>query len=81
MLRRSLGLRTDVDVDVFQSDVAAGDLFLLCSDGLTGMVWEDDLRVILAQTEELDVVARKLIDAANARGGNDNITVVLVRVD
>jgi PPM family protein phosphatase len=79
MLKRSLGLRASVDVDVFQCDVAAHDLLLICSDGLTGMVWEDDIHEILAQGLGLDEMADQLIEAANLRGGVDNITALLLR--
>jgi protein phosphatase len=80
MLKRSLGLRPDVDVDVFQTEITAGDIFMLCSDGLSGMVTDEDLCVMLAQPKELDNLAGELIEAANLRGGLDNITAVLMRV-
>ena len=80
MLKRSLGLRPEVDVDVFQADIAAGDIFMLCSDGLTGMVTDDDVRAMLMQPKELAAIASELIEAANLRGGLDNITVALVGV-
>jgi protein phosphatase len=63
-----------------------GDLYLLCTDGLTGHLTEDDLRRLLAGAvamdtpESLDTLAAALVQAANDLGGTDNITVVLVRV-
>ena len=58
-----------------------GDLFLLCSDGLTTMVPEDDILRIVQDTGTLDEIARTLVRAANSGGGEDNITVVLFRVE
>ena len=81
MLKRSLGLRPDVDVDVFQTEIAAGDTFMLCSDGLSGMVTDDDLCALMIQPKNLEDIAAELIEAANIRGGLDNITVVLVAID
>jgi PPM family protein phosphatase len=80
MLKRSLGLRPEVEVDVLQSDVRAGDLFMLCSDGLTGMVTDEDLCAMMLQKKNLDEIASELVQAANMRGGLDNITVVLLQI-
>lgn len=80
MLTRSLGSRPDVEVDLIEQDAASGDLLLLCSDGLSGLVDDRDLHAIMAQEKALDDLARELIDAANLRGGLDNITAVLVRL-
>lgn len=79
MLTRSLGLRADVDVDVFEHNVAPGDLLLLCSDGLTGMVTDEDLAAMLKQEKSLEEIVEDLIAAANLRGGTDNITAMLIR--
>jgi serine/threonine protein phosphatase PrpC len=80
MLKRALGLRPEVEVDVLQHDVMVGDLFVLCSDGLTGMVTDEELCMFLEQEKSFDEIAGELIAAANARGGVDNITVLLVGV-
>lgn len=80
MLTRSLGSRADVEVDVLQEAVLPGDLLMLCSDGLTGMIAEADIAFILGQEQTLEQLAAELIEAANLRGGADNITVLLVRV-
>jgi protein phosphatase len=56
------------------------DLLLLCSDGLTNMVTDDEIVAILENKYDLNYVSRSLINAANAAGGNDNITVILVKV-
>ena len=60
-------------------DLEAGDVCLLCSDGLTGMVNDARIAQILAQATNLDAAAKALVDEANANGGVDNVTVALVR--
>lgn len=80
MLTRAIGSRTEVEVDAFTESLEKGDLLLLCSDGLSGLVSDEDLTVLLGQELELELLAGQLIEAANLRGGTDNITVVLVRV-
>ena len=81
VITRALGTDPDVDVDTFSIPTQAGDLFMLCSDGLTSMV-EDE--AILEATEkhraDLQATVKALIRAANKGGGEDNITVVLFEV-
>ena len=79
MLTRSLGSRADVEIDLLEADALPADLLLLCSDGLTGMVSDEDLTFILGQQKALEPIAAELIDAANLRGGLDNITALLIR--
>jgi len=81
VITRALGTDPEVDVDTSSVDVEPGDLFLLCSDGLTTMVAEDDILRILAGASTLDEAARELVRAANSGGGEDNVTVVLFRVE
>lgn len=82
MLYQALGTAGDVDPDLLDIPLAKNDLILLCSDGLTGPVSEDDLELILASADEnLQKTATKLVEAANLGGGPDNITVVLARHD
>ena len=80
MLTRSLGSRLHVDADLLDEQLEPDDLLLLCSDGLTSMVADDELCAILDQRKELGHIAVELVDAANVRGGLDNISVGLVRV-
>ena len=69
-----------VDVEAFEAK--AGDLFMVCSDGLTSMVREDKLKPLLAENERpLEALGRELIAAANAAGGRDNITVILFTLE
>lgn len=81
VITRALGTDEDVEVDAITLAVEAGDLYLLCSDGLTNMVRDDEI-LELAAGEALDpeATAAALIQAANDAGGEDNITVVLFEV-
>jgi serine/threonine protein phosphatase PrpC len=78
VITRALGTDPEVDIDVFSFGAKEGDLFLLCSDGLTSMVADTDIEGILESARsDLDTASKKLIEAANRAGGEDNITVVL----
>ncbi|HXV32695.1 MAG TPA: Stp1/IreP family PP2C-type Ser/Thr phosphatase [Gaiellaceae bacterium] len=81
VITRALGTDPEVDVDTVTVDAAPGDLFLLCSDGLTTMVGDDDILGVLAAAPTLDDAARELVRAANTGGGEDNVTVVLFRIE
>jgi protein phosphatase len=70
-----------VDVDSFALDGTAGDVFLLCSDGLSAMVGDVQIAGILASAATLQLAGTALIDAANEAGGRDNITVLLFRLE
>lgn len=82
IVTRALGVEGQVQVDVIESELAVGDLYLLCSDGLTDML--DDAAIGLTLTrfaDNLSAAARALVDQANDNGGRDNISVALARVD
>lgn len=79
MLTRALGLSDDVDVDVVDEPLADGDRFLLCTDGLSSMISDDDIAERLAAGTP-DEAVWSLIEAANAAGGGDNVTVAVVDV-
>jgi serine/threonine protein phosphatase PrpC len=81
VITRALGPEADVDVDTFSVPAKDGDVFLLCSDGLSTMVSDETIQGILADSPSLDGAAAALVDAANDSGGRDNITVVLFRVE
>src|SRR5215207_1956981 len=82
VITRALGPEPDVEVDVEAFPARAGDVFLLCSDGLTSMVHEPKLKPLLEDPgRSLEQVGRGLIAAANEAGGRDNITVILFRLD
>jgi serine/threonine protein phosphatase PrpC len=77
VMTRAVGTDPDVDVDMFAVESRAGDLFLLCSDGLTTMVEDDEiLRLVEEEKGDLQALVKALIKAANRGGGEDNITVV-----
>ena len=83
VITRALGTDPDVDVDAFSIEAKPGDLFLICSDGLTSMV--DDATILdtvegEGRRGDLDAVAKELVAAANRSGGEDNITVVFFEV-
>jgi len=81
VLTRAVGTSDAVAVESADLGAEPGDLFLLASDGLTGMLTDDQIAAVLMNGTSLDGIADDLIREANARGGVDNITVVLVRLD
>ena len=80
IITRALGPEPDVEVDTYTLAGRDGDLFLLCSDGLTSMISDEEVGSILRSAESLDAAADALVRAANQSGGKDNITVVLFRL-
>ena len=81
VITRALGTEPDVDVDTFTIEAEPGDVYLICSDGLTDMVSPREIQALLVERlDDLDAAARALVDAANEGGGEDNITVVLFQM-
>jgi serine/threonine protein phosphatase PrpC len=80
VITRALGTEPDVDVDTFTVEAEQGDVYLLCSDGLTDMTSTREILAAVEESRDLDDAARALVDAANAGGGEDNITVVLFEI-
>jgi protein phosphatase len=80
VLLRALGAHPEVDVDVEEVDLIPRDVLLLCSDGLTRMVTEPEIAGSLQAETDPASAAQKLVDLANERGGLDNVTVVVARV-
>lgn len=81
-LSRAVGVFDDVEVDLSVEEPQNGDYYILCSDGLSKMVDEPAIAdIIKAAAGDLDLAVKGLIDEANARGGKDNVTVILLRVD
>lgn len=78
ILTRALGTDIRAEVDLLSEEVQPGDKILLCSDGLNSMLKDGQILAIVNETENLDDACQRLIDTANANGGEDNITVVLV---
>lgn len=81
VITRCVGSSGDVVPDLFLGTLEAGDLLLLASDGLTGMLDDEDVRAVLERDLSLEEMARQLIEDANRRGGLDNITALLVRIE
>jgi protein phosphatase len=81
IITRALGPEAEVEIDTWSYPVRAGDVVMLCSDGLTSMVSEARITEVLAASAVLDEAAGVLIREANAAGGRDNITVVLFRIE
>ncbi len=79
LVTRALGVEDTVLLDTQERELLSGDIILLCSDGLSEMVGDTEIATILGGDETLDIRARRLIDAANANGGHDNVSVVLVQ--
>lgn len=81
VVTRALSGGDDPGVDVQELDVKTGDRILLCSDGLSGVVSQDQLAEIVGAETSLDEICRRLVEAANHAGGPDNITVAMLQVD
>lgn len=81
VVTRALGGDSEVDVDVREWPIEPGDLFLLCSDGLTTMLSDAEILDRLRSTSRLEEACGRLVRDANARGGFDNISVVLLRIE
>jgi PPM family protein phosphatase len=81
VVTRALGGEAEVVVDIREVEVRAGDLYLLCSDGLTTMLGDADIKSRLASGRGLHEICRALVNDANARGGVDNVTVVLLAIE
>src|SRR3954452_18856 len=80
IITRALGPESQVNVDTMTFPARDGDVFLLCSDGLTTMVSDEEIRDILVGAKNLRTAVNRLVDAANRGGGRDNITAVAFRV-
>ncbi len=81
VITRCVGANVDVTPDVYSGALQTGDVYLLASDGLTGMIEDDDLSEMMTKLTEPQQLADALVDEANRRGGLDNVTVIVIRVD
>ncbi|HBE80547.1 MAG TPA: Stp1/IreP family PP2C-type Ser/Thr phosphatase [Firmicutes bacterium] len=80
VLTRALGTPGKLEFEVNAFSVSPGDKFLLCSDGLTGMVDENTIKEILSSAARPQTIAEKLVGQANDNGGTDNITVIIIEI-
>jgi protein phosphatase len=81
VLTRALGVRRNVEPDLAEISPQAGDLFVMCSDGLTSHVLDDEIAEVVSAGRDLQECCDALVELANERGGEDNITVVIVRAE
>ncbi len=78
---RALGMKSTIQVDVIVDQPRLGDVYLLCSDGLSGMIQDTEIATLVANEPDLDALCERLVSVANGNGGLDNITVVAIRVE
>ena len=79
VITRALGMRETVQVDIKAHQIQSGDLFILCSDGLSGMVPDEQILYIASNAKSLERAVAELVDAANRAGGTDNVTTLLLQ--
>ncbi|HEY5585869.1 MAG TPA: Stp1/IreP family PP2C-type Ser/Thr phosphatase [Ruminiclostridium sp.] len=80
MITRAVGYELDLEVDTYELDILENDVILLCTDGLTNMLTEEEILDIITNTQDLQVACDTLIQNANNKGGEDNITVIIGRI-
>ena len=78
LITRAVGVASGVEPDFFEIGLHTDDMYLLCTDGLTNMLEDDDILRIIRSCPDMDTAVQSLIDEANVRGGRDNISVILV---
>ncbi|MBQ9122933.1 MAG: Stp1/IreP family PP2C-type Ser/Thr phosphatase [Lachnospiraceae bacterium] len=78
IITRAIGVSDKVEVDFFSVELRPGDIILMCSDGLTNMLEDEDIREILRKSSDLESKAGELVKTANNNGGKDNIAVILI---
>ena len=85
VITRSVGFEPNVSAETYEMDVEKGDLFLLCSDGLSGLVEDSEILKLIESGQksgqDLQEVVEKLIETANQNGGDDNISTLIIQVD
>ena len=81
VITRALGMQDQVVVDLQHDDPKDGDVYILCSDGLSGMLVDEDIKKIVSHSSNISEACRKLIEKANEHGGEDNITAVLIKIE
>ena len=79
VITRALGMRETVQVDIRSHQIKSGDVYILCSDGLSGMVIDDQIAQIASNAKSLERAVAELVDAANRNGGTDNVTTLLLQ--
>ena len=80
IITRAIGALDTVEIDFFHEELRPGDIVLMCSDGLTNMLEDEEISKIIREYPSLEERAEKLVEAANQNGGKDNIAVILINV-
>ncbi len=81
LVTRAVGIDPEVETEIHTYDVAEGDIYLLCSDGLNDMIEDEEIQMtLIALQSNLDLTAQQLVQAANDAGGRDNISVMLIKI-
>jgi PPM family protein phosphatase len=81
VITRALGMQDNVEVDLLSDAAQVGDVYILCSDGLSGMVEDSDILDVASNTPHPDAACRRLVTMANEHGGEDNVTAVVIEID
>ena len=81
IITRAVGADRNVLIDFFEVDLSEGDVILMCSDGLSNMIGDDDINKIIKKHKNVEDMVDELVKVANHNGGRDNIGVVLVRFE
>jgi protein phosphatase len=81
VVTRALGGESEVVVDVREVEVMSGDIYILCSDGLSTLLNDDEIQRRLMDGQPIEEICRGLVRDANTKGGLDNITVVLIQIE
>jgi protein phosphatase len=81
VITRALGMQDQVVVDLQHDEPTPGDVYVLCSDGLSGMVQDEEIQKIVVQNPDIRDACAKLIARANEHGGEDNVTAVLIKIE
>jgi protein phosphatase len=81
VITRALGMQDHVTVDLQSDDARIGDTYVLCSDGLSGMLDDGEILVVVGESADISEACRRLVAIANEHGGEDNITAVIVRIE
>lgn len=81
VITRALGMQDQVVVDLQHDESKHGDVYILCSDGLSGMITDEELRQVVSSSPDIGEACRRLIARANEHGGEDNITAVVVKIE
>lgn len=81
IITRAVGVKSVVNIDFFEEEVLEEEVILMCSDGLSNMLTDQEIRQIVKEEKNLREAGKKLVESANSNGGRDNITVLLVGIE